>query len=1139
MSDETNLYSLNEVTPESAWLHGGVEGRAWLSGSINAKDKLDISAEFDAALTARVGASVGKTLGSLDAQASGAAHAGLRMQVATPLDLFTGAGLVARVRLEASLTGLVQVRGTLSMGILQQLVMDAVPVNVRRYARVLLEEATVSAGVWARGTFAAMAVSELVSTVSLFPTDGSSPGVTAWFRYGYSWGFGGGWGTVVNLGFTPKKLLERLSLELVDDISEAARSYRRTSGLPADDPRLLLTEVAQILLPAVLGILVDLGDGSVSAEPKVSLVDRCTSALRLVVRQTLIPRLGAVCAEHLSAMDLTGLPEDTVRQSWARGVAAAADVQSGMASLDALVETARFAVDNVRLLPPSARAPVVGALRCAVAITLLADEDLQANRVTLAALFGRAIQGRTAQEMARAVIVEEFAQVCASLAVLPTWITSLVGDVTELTSLLLHDDSRNSLDDLKIIASLVRSLVSDFFESEAGESVLGSLPTEMRSSLRAASVVLAGFCESLSSGGSPDLEEFREGLTACVLTLLGAPLTQAFKIMVERGLEQVSPSFRTLAALVDGQEVPPSINSSWEQLGRSALGVTMGLPTSLLLRRTADKVDNWCAHVLPEELGFLLASVNLGAVCDGIVADGLGPALATHRADFRAALALHCVNHVVDTIAFAIEDSLGLFPYLVEAALSTTLRSLVLLAVASFKAFEDSLAIAERGAVDLQTRIKALEDEIGVAVGHFLEGVGLVAKAIRDLSDQLGHRVVDWIREQGVLGAATSGISDAILSDMVDAVLGVLSGGLLQQVESAAGWMADALDVVGESILRTAESTEGAAIGVRALVARYWAAGNMRTVQIPIVIEVPNPVAPFILPPIKVEVCRVSVPGTLIGDVALTLLMDSLGVGPMLSPLDQTVDGIRLTRVAVAQLKAWIDGSHAAEQRDALNASEGVGPLSIEILTPEPNSATDSTGEVAFLVRGANVSFVDPSLVGLPPSIASRIQVRMNGREVTRSTGRWDEVEPGVLRCCITFSTSYGDASQGIEFVKTPVAVVVVVTDSHGDDSATESWQFVPAVLQRRLIVECVARDSADSGRSIDALGGTTEAGERWRIPLPEALLLQDQGTAFFVRRADGALVELVQAYRRGTRYLHTKTRSGAPRLGNLPDCPG
>jgi hypothetical protein len=1138
MQRDVEIFSFNEVLPESAWLHGRATGAGWLTGSLNLDDQVDVSLELDAAVAGAVGAEIAKALASLDIEASAAGHAGMRMVIATPLDLFTGAGLMANVKMEASLAAAVQVRVRLSLAVLLDTVMRGIPPEMQRYARIVLEDCSISAGVSARGTFAAMVVNQLLVTASLFPTDGSLPGISVFSRYGYSWGFGGEWGIVVNLGFAPQRTIDRLGEELAQDLTTFIRAYRDAENV---DPNSVLSEVlgaGEAILPSVLGVLLRIGYGSASSggNTRTSLRKECSTGLQKILRNALASGLAEICAGALRKFDVKMLSEDRIQQVWADiNIAMVGLSTEDPPSLDTVVDAARLLSGITDFMAPAAGAPVRSALRCATSLAvLIAGSDAKVNRTRLAGVLGRGQAGDGPLDMAAAVLTNELADLAAKMAIMPFWISQLVGDVSTVLPLLVHDRDTNAASDTTVLSKILGQILEDLLHQGPGQAIMKQFSADTRSSLSAAAEMLRQFCLDLSTG-LPNLKKYREGLSVCVLTLIGEPVTKVFNTVIDQGLRCAPPAFRELANELEAAAAPVGIASSWDQLGRAAVGVSLGQPTAALLRRSATKVENWCGLVLPEELEFLTRSMKLAAVCDSMVANGLQQGLAEHKANFRAAFAAHCVDHVVKTTIFTVVDSAGLLPDAVKFAVDSIVSELNLIAVAAFKAFEESVERSVKAANDLKARVDELEKDVAAAVGAFLARLGEIAQTAQNMKATLGHHVVDWLQSNAMAGAAGSGIDRNTLATIIAEVLNALSGGVVMAIGSAVERLAATLTFVGESLLRSAES--GPAIGIQALASRYWAPGNIATVRIPIVIEVPNPIAPFILPPIKVEICRVDVPGQLIGDAALTILMDGLGIGALLAGLDATVNSLKLTRIAIAQVKEMLKGSDGDSQKAALELARAHGPLSIEVVSPTPNSATAPAGEIEFLVRGANMSFAFPADSGLPASMPPRVKVLVNGRDLTQSLTHWDEVVPNTLRGRVSYTTSGGSPRDRTVFVRGPVAVVIVVVGGDAHPGASTSWQFVPrSELSDVLIVTHAKKDSTDVGRCIDALGGLTSAGKPWRFSLGDALALHRQGTAFAVLSPRGVMVHLQVVYgSSGRPYFRTPAGRGGPTLGSLP----
>jgi hypothetical protein len=301
VADELNIFDVSTATPTDAWAHGSAAAKAWVTGSLRAEDGLDFSGEFDAQFSAKFSADVLKGLASLNGDLTGAAHAGVRVQAGMPLDLFEVAGIVARIRLEASANVRASVTAAMSAGEMRGLVTAALPAEARPYVGIVLDEVRVGATVWARASFAAMVISELVAAIDLFPKDGSGPGVTAYFHYGFGWGYGAGWGVITNVGFDLKRLLRRIAAQAETDLHTALEKFRTDQAWPADDPRALTTEIAEVLLPVLIDALVAWAEKELdsSDEDRQSLGDSLVEALRTLLANAILPKLLSFAGERI------------------------------------------------------------------------------------------------------------------------------------------------------------------------------------------------------------------------------------------------------------------------------------------------------------------------------------------------------------------------------------------------------------------------------------------------------------------------------------------------------------------------------------------------------------------------------------------------------------------------------------------------------------------------------------------------------------------------------------------------------------------------------------------------------------------------------------------------------------------------
>ncbi|MEU1465021.1 hypothetical protein ABZ467_30855 [Streptomyces sp. NPDC005727] len=1149
MPAEVEVFSLSTVTEENAWLHGRAAARAWVTGSLRADDQLDISGEFDAQISGRVGSSIADGLAALDGELVGAAHAGLRLQVAAPMDAFTGAGLIARASVETSVSGQASVSATLSLAALATAVLDGLPSNVREYARILVDEATVSAGVWARGAFAVMAKGELISAVALFPTDGSDPGVTAALRYGYAWAFGGAWGTVVNVGLDPDIILPRLGHQLSADLSAAIKQYRATAQIADDSPVGWLVNAGARVLPETIRVLLRLGrltSTSTDEDQITVLAADFAKVLGTELVGFILPRVLSLLGERLGAGPLTGLTPVAYRGFWDAllGLLAAhnrvgAD-SDGTLFTDDLVAAAQLVLTMASAFPADQQRDITRAVRCAVALLLLTQDGSATPRDGLATVLPRVDVTMTPRRIATAVLATELPGLLEAHHLLPSWLADLVGGVAEVADL-VAGASDDAAADLALVVSFLKMIRTTLLESTEWNEVSAALPAEARTAVTAA-VVLEEFCAS--DLGAAAAGRMREGFTACLVTLIGTPLSRVIEIVADTGLRAAPGALRSLADQADVGDLPLSLRWNWDQLARAVVGAGVGLPTAVLLRKVAGTVDTWCDTVLPEELRFLRRSLDMAGVCERILQHGTATALSEYKSTFLPELARHFVQHVADSIEFAVRDSVELTTALVAGSAEIIKRTLAVSAVAGFKLFEESIRVSEAIAGDLQRRVDELEGQLAKESGQFLRELRDVAAAARTAADDIETALVRSLITIVLGEAAASGLPRTVLEPIIMVGIQGATGGIVGNARQAIGTFADVLDVGAESLLAVAESPEGVSTGVRGVLERAWSDGQVPTVSIPIVIPIPNPLLPHILPDIQVEIFRVTLPAEVVGRAVLTVLLDAAGIGPLLADLDLTVNSLRATRLAIEQVKAQLDGQDVQEQRAALERAVTGDPLSIEVIAPVASAATAESGEIHFRVNGANASYAHPEEAGLPRGITPRVRALLNGIDVTRFVA-WDAPADNVLDGRMRYTTG---ARAWLDpqtrrtpvdvFVTSPVTLVIVAADGTGEEDANVSLTFVPRGLPTPLVVSCVTRDAADPGRGLDEVGGIDATGQRWRLAMRDAVWLAEGGRRLYVHDENGGLVRLyVATSRGGRRYLRVARARGVGGLGSLPSC--
>jgi hypothetical protein len=1133
VSDSLELFSLSAATEEEAWLHGQATARAWFTGVAEAQDGLDVVGEFDAKVSGQLSAEVARSLASVQAEGSAAAHAGLRLQVGIPLDLVRGAGLVARLRAEASANAQITVTAKLSAGELADLCLAKLPEEVRSYCEIVLEQATLSAGAWARGSFAAMASAELVTTIVLFPEDGSAPGVTAFLRYGYAWGWGGGWGTVVNVGLEPRQLVARLG-------AQAGADIRRVIDQTGDDGTLgdlerWLLRIVPSLVPAALNFVVRLALLSQEDDPGSGGLDGAVAELVGVLRDAAIAwltdGLARLAGEQISQLDLDALGEAALRAAWdAIDAVTAARVDSptaASAGLNAILESLGLAARLVHTLGSADAAALESLIRCAAALVLL--EGAPASSEALDAVFPNRDPAASPITLAVDTLGAELATVLAHFTVVPDWLKQAFGSVGNLVTLITDWRSNDPDTDTQLVAQLLHSVLRILLTGPGWEQIEVALPPPVRPAVRGVIALLDDFCTDSSGDTAARAKRLREGASICVLALAGEPLADLITIVANDGLRAAPAAFRDLADLVDVGDYPPSLTWSWQQLAEAAVGVAAGLPTATVLRKTAATIENWCTMMLPEELRFLESSLRLGAVCERMVDDGPAKAIGDFKSAYLGSLAEHAAKHILYSLAFTHVEGLQLLEAILVSSVESIARSLEVVTIASFKVLDEAITLSEAAAVEVEKRVDDLERKIAEEAAKLARGLRDLSAAVADGVDQIADALTDAILDSALRIGSDRGVVRDVLKAIVETALAAATGGLSRTVEELARRTAQILDIGAEGLAAAAVSSS-APRGIRGLIESASSTGPAPKVRIPVTITLPNPLLPGVLPGITIELFSIEIPSAVVGQLAMTVMFDAIGAGPALDALDGTVGTLKGLRVALDQAKQAVGGATPAEQRAAFDASVPTGPLSIQFSAPEAGAATPGDGEVRFRVINANISFVDPAAAGLPAGTPRRVQVRVNGREVGDHV-RWQAVLGG-LEGRFAFSTSR--EAQDAVFVAAPACVVVTVTGGM-EPAATASKMlfFVPRQdLPRALLVERIAHEQGRSGR-IAMVGGTGPHGE-WRINVGDAIRLLDDGRGIYVKHGDIQRRVRTARSRTGRRYLRTSGR-GAGRLEDLP----
>jgi hypothetical protein len=1065
VANELNIFDVSAETPTDAWAHGSAAAKAWLTGSLRTQDGLDFSGEFDAQFSARFNAEVLKGLGSLSGDLSGAAHAGIRLQAGMPLDLFETAGIIARLRLEASASVRASVTAAMSVGELRGLVTQALPAESRPYIDIVLDEIRIGATVWARASFAAMAISELIAAVDLFPKQGGPPGVTAYFHYGFGWGWGAGWGVITNVGFDLKRLLRRVAQQTELDLHAALEKFRTERTLTPTDPVNLATQLAEVLLPIVLDALVAWCEQQLDSddEERASLGDSLAQALRTLLANAILPRILSFAGEKIIE-NIAQVPPESAHEIW--GELAAAEVYLAAASDDpeqAIGAAAAVLIRIAALLPSNVGAPLRSGVRCAAAIVVFATDSenpgLRAVLSTAQWAGPPLTDPRRLKVLAGLVLADELATLLTDEGLIPEWMTPLFNSVEALVATFTSDGSAAALTTdqaVGILHSLLTGLDDMMTEEHLWEDLEATIGfPEMVRAIKAQTHVVIGLCESLKNGGEVDKHTTREAISVAIIMLIGQPLAQVISTVAERGLAQVPPALRALADVVDASDTPTSINADWDVLAKQVLGSSAGFPVAQLLRHAAGTAAEWGNIRLPAELKMLRSFLEID-LADEFANVGPVAAVSEFKKKLLPILGQHVIDVVITSHEFILRDNVNLFRDMAIGTVQHIRRTLELSAIISFRLVEETIALAERGVSELQQREVELERDAQRYSAEFLTAISRVTTHIRGLDAHVGAELTDWMVRECMGPAAAAQMPDAVrgvLRSIVTAAVNLSSGGILSQLGTALGSIADLIDASAEALRLTAASQEGSLVGIQPLLESLVAGDRLPSVVVPIGFDIPNPVLPFVLPSIHVELARVPIPAKTISSIVMTIVFGSTGLAPLIETLNTTATSLRVTKGALATIREAIAGSSAQQMRQNLQAARPGAQLEIDRLTPSPAAVSPSSGTIAFRIKGANRSFVDPAGAGLPQQAISRVQVNVNGQVVSVADIEWRETPVGLEG-----RLDYGmtDADRRMMLRPGPTAVVIVVADGTGVLSAQAAWHFVvesPPPIELKLIV--------------------------------------------------------------------------------------
>lgn len=239
---------------DAGWAHGQALATGRANLSLAAHRGFDLSASVD--LEAAVGGKIGSALRA-SVQAGAGAGAGLSVKAAFPLDLFTEAGVVARVRAQAAASAFLRASVNLDSDVFSDALKGRLSGTWLELVDIFLTELSFGAGLWGKVAFAAEAVGEAALVGNLL---GENPGFTCSFQFAAGYGAGAGMDFKVNFGLAnPPRFFDRMAERLLLIIE---REVRAAFIVLNSDEEALSREALSVLrlaLPLAYRAIFDIG----------------------------------------------------------------------------------------------------------------------------------------------------------------------------------------------------------------------------------------------------------------------------------------------------------------------------------------------------------------------------------------------------------------------------------------------------------------------------------------------------------------------------------------------------------------------------------------------------------------------------------------------------------------------------------------------------------------------------------------------------------------------------------------------------------------------------------------------------------------------------------------------------------------
>jgi Lamin Tail Domain len=1043
------LFSLGAATPAGGELHGSValQGQAEAGASI--RRGINLSAGID--IQASVGGDLGDQLSaSLDAGVG--ARAGVALQAGFPLDLFSEAGLVARLRAQAEVAGYLKARLGLPLSTFRELVRERVPAVMGRLLDIFFEETAIEAGLWARAAFAAEVLGEVRLAGSLLSSPGREAGFTFSARYGAGFGYGTGMDFVANLAVEdPRRLLDRMAEELTALVlSEADALLEDPDTSPGAWPA---TAIGRVVLPASMRTLTHLGFslaqtavGQQRSAATRAVIEAIASQAQEVVLSTLFELAADLLGEHLSAQDVVGALADLDFADRSDAVSALTELRERLADLNDLepADVEAWLITMLSVVKAAEQVLALGILPAATlpdlqrGLALMWTSGTLANRVAgwlrnpargAADLFGASPAAVPDNSSTAAYVAGQLSKPVGSGLNLADLVTFLVGqnalqelaerqpafgEVVTWLETVFGSPAGGLLSDLAAAEELdvdeLFESIGDAFAGAVSEQLLPGLldPIKQRDPDNQAIAlvidevvvpVLAGLptvvIPRLPQLADPDVGvRVREALSALVLQSLRRFVMAAVDVLLEHGLNEGEGAVREAAALVDQlDEQAPGFAPLAMVASQAGFGIAV-TPQDVvgILELAADSIRAWNQQQRQPLLEAVSEMVSLGLSTEDTRVATL--ATLTGGDDATAADQLEALLDRVADGAWSMVELIG--PRALELLALHFLNQAIAIAEVIYEGAKAIVAAVEQGIAWLAQRAAELLQLVGELAGRV---AALLAKALGDIRALATHMttliagVLDDVRDYGA--SLVEPLLTPFPQFVKDALLGVYHAlfDVAKAFITAPFQILSAIAGWAEAALTTGiQAGAVSAQQIRSTVADRINGSFAGTLTFQLKVSLGCVDTPLGRACAEFDAGTVTLPGAeIVRAIAAAVLGDTVFTGTVNAAAAdaQQAQGIDAQR---KNAQAALDGVLTQQQASQEAQDMVVGaPLSVSIASPEANRVYEQAALLTVRITGANSTFVRSTL-GVPP----RVEVRVNGRLCTYTPDQWSQDINGI-----------------------------------------------------------------------------------------------------------------------------------------------